>query len=104
MFLWFDSLSLQTFCVVRSQNNSPEMIKLEEPPCITPPLPSVPELSLKAEVKGASNLPVLHHQSEAGQFFTSLFQKTHQFLVILHFLKFLIVNHLKRNDSFSHSF
>lgn len=66
MFLWFDSLSLQTFCVVRSQNNSPEMFKLEEPPCITPPLPSVPELSLKPQVKGASNLPVLQHQSEAG--------------------------------------
>lgn len=76
---WFDSLSLQTFGVVSSKYSSPEISKLQEPADIITPSPSVSQLSLKAEVKDISYLPVLHYQSETGQFldtdFTSLFKK-----------------------------
>lgn len=98
IIFWFDSLSLQTFCVVRSEYNSPEIMKLKEPRDIPTPLPSVSELSLKAEVKGTSNLPVLCYRSDAGQsldrFHFTVSKKTHITLSNLHFLMFLMLNHL----------
>lgn len=100
---WFDSLSLQTFGVIKSKYSSPEIFKQKEPPYIITPLPSVSQLS-----KDISYLPVPRCQSEEGQFLyrqTSLNfkkkKKTRQFIQPLLSLKFLIHNHLKRNDLFS---
>uniref|UniRef100_H3BVQ7 Uncharacterized protein n=1 Tax=Tetraodon nigroviridis TaxID=99883 RepID=H3BVQ7_TETNG len=53
----------QTFSDVRS--SSPEIFGLQEPSYIDTPLASVSQLSLKAQVKDMSYLPVLHYRSKA---------------------------------------
>lgn len=63
---WFCSLSLQTF--VRSKFSGLEMFQQSEQPFIKSPFPSVPQLTLKPEVKLISRLPVLHCHRKTGQF------------------------------------
>lgn len=63
---WFCSLPLQTF--VRSECSGLEMFQQREQPFIKTHHPSVPQLTLKPEVKMISRLPVLHCHRKIGQF------------------------------------
>lgn len=99
---WFDSLSLQTFSVVRSNYSNPEIFKLKEAPfTVITPLPSVPQLSLKAEVKDISFLPVLRNRSKAGRKISLHCLKKTRHFIQPPLSKFLVLSHRNRNDLFS---
>lgn len=73
--LQFHSLTLQKLGVLRSICCSLEMYTLRVISYIITPFSSVPRISLKAEVKGISYLPVLHCHNKAGQFLQTVKKK-----------------------------
>lgn len=98
----FHSLSLQKLGVLRSICCSLEMYTLRVISYIITPFSSVPKLSLKAEVKGISYLPVLHCHNKAGKFSHRLLKKPWLFPTSpsLKFLMIQLLYPLQRNCVF----